>query len=367
MAEQSGFFDAHASADGSGNVVYDRTYLAESFAKYFASFIGNGVFGGKSSELLVKQKETADMSIRVLPGQAFINGYFYENTDELVLPIDNANGVLSRIDLIVLRWDKNERAIHLVVEKGPPASSPSAPLLKRNDDIYDLELAKVTINAGATRISQIDIVDTRLDTNVCGFVTGVVDQLDTTEFSLHLNAWIEQFKLDSIADVENLLVQLRTILANNDLGPIILDIQKLQQLSIESAEYPGCYYRVVNGSTEWLNPPTEPGIEYRLTDRFEGKPVYQMLVHIASLPDTSLMIVTPDFMLSKIVSIEGVVFDSEDSYTGVYPFPVFMSSSAVPDAIIVNVMPGLAWTNLAIMTAKDMTRYQADIIVKYVK
>ena len=60
MAEHSGFFDAHL-VDGK----YDRVYLAEDFAKYIASLISNGIFGGKSSELIVRQKETADMSINV--------------------------------------------------------------------------------------------------------------------------------------------------------------------------------------------------------------------------------------------------------------------------------------------------------------
>ena len=82
MAEQSGFFDAYASTDSEGNVVYDRVYLAKSFAKYFASFIGNGVFGGKSNELMVQQKTTADMSVKILSGQAWINGYWYENESQ---------------------------------------------------------------------------------------------------------------------------------------------------------------------------------------------------------------------------------------------------------------------------------------------
>ena len=118
MAERSGFFDAHLV-----NGEYDRVYLAESFAKYFASFIGNGIFGGKSNELMVQQKPTADMSVRVLSGQAWINGYWYENDDELSLAVDVADGVLNRIDLIVLRWNNSERVIRLDVVKGTPASN----------------------------------------------------------------------------------------------------------------------------------------------------------------------------------------------------------------------------------------------------
>lgn len=45
--------------------------------------------------------------------------------------------------------------------------------------------------------------------------------------------------------------------------------------SIESADYPGCYYRHnAAGEVEWINPPMIDGVEYRTTERHEGKPVY---------------------------------------------------------------------------------------------
>ena len=234
MAEQSGFFDAHLI-----NGEYDRVYLSEHFAKYFASFIGNGVYGGKSDELMVRQKESADMSVRVLTGMGFINGYFYENTDELSLAIDTADGVLNRIDLIVLRWDKYERTIRIAVEKGSPASSPSTPLLKRNDDYYELQLAKVFVKAGATRISQADITDTRLDSDVCGFVVSVIEQMDTEEFNAQLNAWLAQFKVDSYAEVDALVEQLERLIASaGDFGPLIVDVENLKKITSESKVAP---------------------------------------------------------------------------------------------------------------------------------
>ena len=53
--------------------------------------------------------------------------------------------------------------------------------------------------------------------------------------------------------------------------------KKLNQAMVpgyESADYPGCYYRVVDGEDEWINPPMIPGMEYRTTERFYGKTVY---------------------------------------------------------------------------------------------
>lgn len=362
MAERSGFFDAHLL-----NGEYDRVYLAENFARYFANFIGNGVFGGNSGELMVRQKESADMSVRVMAGQGFINGYFYENTDELSLAIDTADGVLNRIDLIVLRWDKYERVIRIAVEKGTPASSPSAPMLRRNDDYYELELAKISIKAGATRITQTDITDMRLDSDACGIVVSVVEHIDTAEFNAQLNAWIDEFKLYSYESINALVRQLEGLIESaGDFGPLIVDVENLKELSIESAEYPGCYYRIVNGETEWLNPPTEPGIEYRLTERFENKPVYQMMVYVASLANNSFMNIRLNSSIAKVVSIEGVAY-IESSFPSMHPFPVYAEGATMPAAVIQGIARDSVGNGISIRTFGDMRAYKANVIIKYTK
>lgn len=219
MAEKSGFFDAHLV-----NGEYDRTYLANSFAKYFASFIGNGIFGKKSNELIVQQKSAADMSIRVLSGQAWINGYWYENDDELSLAIDVADGVLNRIDLIVLRWDNLERVIRLAVKKGTPASNPTIPAIQRDGDYYELMLARINVNAGTTRITQSSITDTRLNNEVCGLVQGVVQQFDTTEFGKQLDSFIEEFEAANVAKMNEVLKRLNAIADTNDVAGLVIDV-----------------------------------------------------------------------------------------------------------------------------------------------
>ena len=270
MSEQSGFFDAHL-VDGE----YDRVYLAESFAKYFASFIGNGIFGGKSNELMVQQKETSDMSVRVLSGQGWINGYWYENTDELSLSIDIADGVLNRIDIIVLRWSNSERVIRLAVKKGTPSTSASAPILQRDADCYELKLAQIYIKAGATKIIQSDITDTRLNNSVCGLVQGVIKQFDTTEFGKQIDSFIESFEASNIAKMNAVIDRLNAIVDDSDIASLVLDVETLKSLFVESNEYPGCYYRLTStGVKEWVNPPMIPGETYRTVERYDNKPVY---------------------------------------------------------------------------------------------
>lgn len=222
MAENSGFFDAHLV-----NGEYDRVYLAESFAKYFASFIGNGIFGGKSNELMVQQKAAADMSIRVLSGQAWINGYWYENDNELSIAIDVADGVLNRIDSIVLRWDNYERVIRLAVKKGTSATNPSAPIIQRGSDYYELKLADVYVKAGAVAITQADITDTRLNNSVCGFVHGIVDQFDTTEFGKQIDSFIENFETSSTAEMQAVFDKINSLIDADVATRLALDVDNL--------------------------------------------------------------------------------------------------------------------------------------------
>ena len=62
-------------------------------------------------------------------------------------------------------------------------------------------------------------------------------------------------------------------------------------IGFESTDYPGCYYRTVNGVVEWLNPPMIAGKEYRTTERYLGKPVYAKAVSVGDIAANNLSVV----------------------------------------------------------------------------
>lgn len=195
--EHCGFFDANLVGEE-----YDRVYLAAQFAAYFASFIGNGVYAEHSNQLQVVAMPTPQMQVGVEKGQGWINGYWYENTDMMYLPIEVADGVLNRIDSIVLRLGFAERNMWLMVKKGTPAINPIAPEVTRTADYYDLQLATISIPASSIRITQAQIQDTRMNQDVCGWVTGVVKQLDTTTLFNQFETYFQEFKENNQADYE---------------------------------------------------------------------------------------------------------------------------------------------------------------------
>ena len=161
--EKSGFFN---SSEG------DRVYDAADFAAYFGSLVSNGVFYAAATNLQVSP--STGMTVSVAAGSAWINGYRYENTDELDIHLTTAHGSNPRIDRIVIRLSLIERNIRLAVVDGVPSPTPAAPALTRNSEIYELGIADVLVPAAATSISANNITDTRLDTNLCGLVNSLV-------------------------------------------------------------------------------------------------------------------------------------------------------------------------------------------------
>ena len=196
MAEKSGFFN---SVNG------DRKYKADFFAEYFASFIGNGIFPNPSTSL--QAISNANMTVTINFGKAWINGYYYFNDSNLVLAIDTADGVLNRIDKIVLQFDTLNRNINLKVKKGVFATNPTAPVLQRDANVYELGLADIYVGKGALSITQSNITDLRLDATKCGIVHGTVEQVDTTTLFNQYQTWIAEKKSQYNSDITNWTAQ----------------------------------------------------------------------------------------------------------------------------------------------------------------
>ncbi|HBJ2609730.1 TPA: phage tail protein [Clostridium botulinum] len=186
----------------------DRRYKAEDFREYFASFISNGVFPNPSNSLQVIANN--DMTITIKAGKGWINGAIYINTDDYILNIDVADGVLNRIDRVVLRMDTTERKIYAYVKKGIFASSPTAPMLQRDADAYELGIADIYVRAGVISIIQSNITDLRLSKELCGMVHGTIDQVDTTTIFNQYLEWYKNITGKTEQDLQNIKENLET-------------------------------------------------------------------------------------------------------------------------------------------------------------
>ncbi|WP_133580669.1 hypothetical protein [Aureibacillus halotolerans] len=113
------------------------------------------------------------MSVRVRPGTANLRGYhLYVENEEISLTHLNASSSRSRIDRIVVKLDLSieARNIAIYVKAGEFADAPVPPSLQRDDNVWELSLAQVSINAGKSFIEQGDVTDERYENSVCGVI-----------------------------------------------------------------------------------------------------------------------------------------------------------------------------------------------------
>jgi hypothetical protein len=178
MAITSGFFD---SVNG------DRTYDAEQMSNYFDGLVSNGVYENVGERFLVETNN--GMTINVGSGRAIIKCHWVKNDASTTITLDPSDVQYARIDAIVLRLDADNRSITLTVKKGTPSANPVMPAITRNETVYELYLASVLISSGATQPTS--ITDLR-PSSYCGWVTGIIQQVDTSDLFLQWQTAYEQ-------------------------------------------------------------------------------------------------------------------------------------------------------------------------------
>lgn len=195
MSETSGFFEAQWDASLTNPITeeqtgwWDRDYLASQWQEFMQMFLGNGVFVSPVNQC--KVIPGPGLTVIVTQGWAFINGSWYHNDANLVINIAQNTTSNSRIDSIKLRYSDSTRSINALGFTGETT-------LVRGESVYDLKLAEVTVSVGAVTISAANITDTRSNENVCGFVKGLVDVVNTndlfSQFDTIFNNWFDTVK-----------------------------------------------------------------------------------------------------------------------------------------------------------------------------
>lgn len=198
-----GFFGSMLLPDGT----YDLEYTEEDFARYFANFIGNGVFANPANQLKVVAAKDAEgnpsMSVTVRAGNGYCRGYWANLDEDMELRIGNAAGNLSRYDAVVLRFDFDIRAVTIAVKEGAFHASPQRPAIQQDENVFELCLAYVYVGPAVLEITDAAITDTRPDNSLCGFVTGLVKQITTTELFQQYNDEFYRFYRRETAAYEN--------------------------------------------------------------------------------------------------------------------------------------------------------------------
>lgn len=190
------------------------------------------------------------MNVTISPGVCFLKmGEYWGVTalqkTALSLPIQTADGVLTRKDAVVARIDKVANLAEIVVKPGTPASSPELPAIVRDDDYDEIYLASVTVGAGAVEITNAAISDLRLDETVCGLMVDTAAKIPTQAFSDQWAAFWTYITADAQAEGEAakkiyaaLYDEMKDLIADAPAAKLQLEIDDLQkQIDIMTHKY----------------------------------------------------------------------------------------------------------------------------------
>ena len=184
MAWTSGFFN---SVNG------DRLYNADQMSNIFEGLISDGVYEAVGNKLAVQPN--SGMTIQIATGRGWFGRHWVNNDSEYKLTLAQSDVILNRYVAVVIKVDDTDAVRDAVpyLKYSDFATTPVKPTMTRTETVKEYCLAYIYIKAGATAITASDIEDTRQDTNLCGWVTGLIDQItpDTlyTQFTALFNEW----------------------------------------------------------------------------------------------------------------------------------------------------------------------------------
>lgn len=241
----------------------DRTYNADSLSEWLKKFFTTGIFNGE-----LQVTPVGGMGINVAPGYVNVHGKVrYFDTDTL-FTVPTANSTYPRIDTVVVQADYTNRKISMVYVQGTYSGnnpSPQAPV--RDTGIYQLVLAQIRVNAGATEITTANITDTRADSDLCGWVTGTVDHVAVSQLTEQAQAefatWFEHMK-DQLSEDAAGNLQLEVDTLSGSIAP-------LEHAIADTDHAKGSYVTIGNQMYKVTNPVTagdtfEVGVNIELTN-----------------------------------------------------------------------------------------------------
>lgn len=181
MAVTYGFFN---SLDG------DRKYNADQMSEYFKGLVSDGVYADVGGALQVIAGD--GMQVKVQPGRMIIDYKWLDADSVINLTINDAHVIFNRWTAVVARLDRTNRLIEIITVDGVASSNPQQPKMQNDGVIMDKCLAMIYVAASTAKITQANITDMR-PSSLCGWVTGLIKQVDTSKLFLQYQDACQSF------------------------------------------------------------------------------------------------------------------------------------------------------------------------------
>lgn len=245
--------------ESDGMPVYDRAITSKEYRNLFLKYFTEGVFPNPSDNFQIV--ENSSQGALVKKGYANVRGVLIELKQDTPITFEQADS-LDRIDRVVLRHNdtKSVRYADVVILKGSPSNSPQAPNITRDETIWDIVLADVRIRKNSSNVTQAQITDRRLDSELCGIVAGTIKEVDTTTLYNQIQSDLSQFKENEQAEFLEWFEKIKGQLGEDQAGNLQLQVNELDARTdtLEEAMYTG---DIIQTGSQYSGGASDYGIE----------------------------------------------------------------------------------------------------------
>ena len=188
----------------------DRLYNADQMSKIFEGLITDGVYESVGDKLAVQPNN--GMTIQIATGRGWFNKRWVDNTTPYAITLEASDVTLNRYAAVCIKVDTSDsvRSAEPYIKYSDFASEPVKPTMEHTETLNEYCLGYVYIGAGVTEIAAEHIEDTRGDESLCGWVTGLIEQLSTatlfTQWEAMFNNWFNGLKDIINENTETMLV-----------------------------------------------------------------------------------------------------------------------------------------------------------------
>ncbi|MFQ8705540.1 MAG: phage baseplate protein [Thomasclavelia sp.] len=172
-------------------VTLDRAIDSKLYRHLLSKYFTTGVFPNPSTgfQVLANGK-----NIIVKAGCANINGVYAELENDQTINITEYIQSNTTVTLAVIVRHDDSHNVRATSVKILSSIGNNLPVFIRNETIYDLVVAKVTLEPNIITVYQSNITDLRLNSEYCGIVSNTIKSIDTTTFYNQIKSDLLEFK-----------------------------------------------------------------------------------------------------------------------------------------------------------------------------
>lgn len=244
------------------------------------------------------------------------------------------DSVYPRIDAIVICFDANLNKTNIVVKRGVASTLPTAPQVIRTQSTYELHLYHVKREAGSPYIVPSNITDLRTNNNYCGLMVDSITQAVDKTLSLDgvaadakatghalSNKAPGDYGLGKAGRFEHspdtalncgfyVAPAPSEIASGGNMRGVVLASSATYLTQIWSVNGSLIKRELANGvfgRYEWINPPMQPGVEYRTVERWNNKAVYAKRISCGAAAD--MKSIEHNLNATSIIRFSGTIRD----------------------------------------------------------